>query len=167
MMQRIGISRWIWPVLVVLAADQATKLAVERFLPADSIRVTIPNVFNLVNTTNPGVAFGLLANAHAPWVGHALAMFSALVMGFLVWMLLARRAGGVLSEWGMSLILGGAEGNVLDRLIHGSVTDFLDFYWRSYHWPAFNVADSAIVIGAGLVLIELFHDHPQPAEERA
>jgi signal peptidase II len=166
-MARAGISRWIWPALFVLAADQSSKLAVERFLPLNGIRVVIPNIFNLVNTTNPGVAFGLLANSRTPWVGHALALFSALVMVFLAWMLVARRAGGVLSEWGMSLILGGAAGNVLDRLIHGSVTDFLDFYWRAYHWPAFNVADSAIVIGAGLVLIELFHERPQPAEERA
>ena len=128
----------------------------------DSIRAVIPNLFNLVNTTNPGVAFGLLANTHAAWVGHALALFSVVVMIFLAWMLAARRAGGVLSEWGMSLILGGAAGNVLDRLIHGSVTDFLDFYWRTHHWPAFNVADSAIVIGAGLVLIELFLERPQP-----
>jgi signal peptidase II len=164
-MPRAGISRWIWPALLVLAADQTTKLTVERFLPLNGIRVVIPNVFNLVNTTNPGVAFGLLANARVPWVGHALAFFSVFVMVFLAWMLLARRAGGVLSEWGMSLILGGAAGNVLDRLIHGSVTDFLDFYWRTYHWPAFNVADSAIVIGASLVLIELFHQRPQPAEE--
>lgn len=153
-------------MLLVLAADQVTKLVVESVLPLNGVRFVIPGLFNLVNTTNPGVAFGLLADSRVPWVGRSLALFSILVMIFLVWMLASHRAGGALSEWGMALILGGAAGNVLDRLIHGSVTDFLDFYWRSYHWPAFNVADSAIVIGAGLVLLELFHQRPVPAEGR-
>jgi signal peptidase II len=158
-------SRWIWPVLLVLAADQGSKLAIERFLPPDSFRVVVPGLFNLVNTTNRGVAFGLLANTNVPWMSHALAFFSCAVMIFLAWMLLAGRTEGALAEWGMSFILGGAAGNVLDRVIHGSVTDFLDFYWRGYHWYTFNVSDSAIVIGAGLVLFELFRDHRHPAEE--
>lgn len=158
---------WIWAVLLVLAADQASKLAIEKVLPPDGVRVVIPGLFNLVNTRNRGVAFGLLANSREPWMGGALVVFSCAVMIFLIWMLLAGREEGTLSEWGMSLILGGAAGNILDRMIHGSVTDLLDFYWHGFHWYTFNLADTAIVTGAGLVLLGLFRDQRQPAEENA
>ena len=100
-------------------------------------------------------------------MGGALVVFSCAVMIFLIWMLLAGREEGTLSEWGMALILGGAAGNILDRMIHGSVTDLLDFYWHGFHWYTFNLADTAIVTGAGLVLLGLFRDQRQPAEENA
>jgi signal peptidase II len=158
---------WVWAVLLVLAADQASKLAIEKALPPDGFRVVIPGLFNLANTRNRGVAFGLLANARQPWMGGALVIFSCAVMIFLVWMLLAGREEGTPAEWGMSLILGGAAGNILDRMIHGSVTDFLDFYWRGFHWYTFNLADTAIVTGAGLVLLGLFRDQRHPAVESA
>jgi signal peptidase II len=85
----------------------------------------------------------------------------------LVWLLATGRAGGRLGQTGMALILGGAAGNVLDRLLRRSVTDFIDFHLQGHHWYTFNAADSAIVVGAGLVLIELFRDWRHPSQEKA
>ncbi len=157
----------VWLVVLVLAADQASKYGVENFVRQDSVHVLIPGLLNLVHTHNPGVAFGLFADAQAPWVTSLLVLFSAAVMVFLIWLLAVGRAGARLGQAGMALILGGAAGNVLDRMVHHSVTDFIDFHVGAYHWWAFNVADSAIVIGAGFVLIELFRDWRHPSEERA
>jgi signal peptidase II len=85
----------------------------------------------------------------------------------LIWLLATGRAGGRLGQTGLALILGGAAGNVLDRASRHSVTDFIDFHIGNYHWYTFNVADSAIVIGAGLVVLELFRDWRHPTHERA
>jgi signal peptidase II len=159
--------RWIWFVLAVLAVDQLSKFAVERFTALGSVRVVIPGYFNLVHTNNPGVAFGLLADSESPWMTSLLIAFSTAVMVFLVWLLVTGRAGARLGQAGMALILGGAAGNVMDRLLRRSVTDFIDFHLRSHHWYTFNVADSAIVVGAGMVLLELFRDWSHPTEEKA
>jgi signal peptidase II len=96
-----------------------------------------------------------------------LIVFSVAVIGLITWLLVTDRAGGQLGQWGMALILGGAAGNVLDRIVRHSVTDFIDFYVGSYHWYTFNVADSAIVVGAALVLLELLRDWRHPSQERA
>jgi signal peptidase II len=145
-------------VLGVLAVDQATKYAVEQIISRDFIHVLIPGLLNLVNTHNSGVAFGFLADSKLPWVATVVMFFSASVMIFLIWLLASNRAGGRLGQIGLSLILGGAAGNMLDRLVHRSVTDFIDIHWQGYYWPAFNAADSAIVLGACLVLLELLRD---------
>jgi signal peptidase II len=161
-------SRWIWLVFVVLsvlAADQASKYTVEKLTTQNSIRVLLPGVLNLVHTRNPGVAFGFLAETESPWVTAFVLVFSVGVMVFLIWLLATDRAGGVLGQSGMALILGGAAGNMLDRLLHRSVTDFIDFHLGDHHWYTFNVADSAIVIGAGLVLLELLRDWRQASRE--
>jgi signal peptidase II len=162
-----------WPGLAflafaVLAADQATKYAVERFTAIGSTRVLIPGMLNLVHTTNPGVAFGLLADSPARWLAPVLIVFSVSVIVLLSWLLVTGRGGGLLGQWGLALILGGAAGNVLDRVVRRSVTDFIDFYLGSHHWYTFNLADSAIVLGAGLVLLELFQDwRHHAAQEQA
>jgi len=154
--------------LAVLAADQATKYAVSRLTAPGSMRELIPGVLNLVHTSNPGVAFGFLADSEMPWRGPVLILFSLAVMCMIVWLLATHRAGGAFGESGMALVLGGAAGNVLDRLMLSSVTDFIDFHIGSYHWYTFNVADSAIVIGAGLIVIEVLRDgRHQPRQERA
>lgn len=158
---------WLWFVLAVLAVDQLTKFAVERFTSLGSLRVVIPGFFNLVHTNNPGVAFGLLADSESPWMTSLLIAFSTAVMVFLVWLLVTGHAGARLGQAGMALILGGAAGNVTDRLLRRSVTDFIDIHLRSHHWYTFNVADSAIVIGAGMVLLELIRDWSHPTEEKA
>jgi signal peptidase II len=152
----------------VLAFDQATKYAVERFTSTGSSRVLIPGFLNLVHTTNPGVAFGLLADSPTAWLAPVLILFSVALIGLLGWLLVTGRGGGWLGQWGLALILGGAAGNVLDRVTRHSVTDFIDFYVGSHHWYTFNIADSAIVVGAGLVVLELFRDWRQhPTQEQA
>ena len=135
-------------------------------MPAGSTRVLIPGLLNLIHTSNPGVAFGLFADSSTPWLAPVLIVFSVTVIALLAWLLLTGRAGGWLAQCGLALILGGAAGNVLDRVLHRSVTDFIDFYIGSHHWYTFNVADSAIVVGAGLVILELFRDWRHPNHER-
>jgi signal peptidase II len=160
---------WGWLALIivlVLAADQAAKHAIERYTPSDYFHVVIPGLLNLIQTHNPGVAFSMFANAHSPGVRFLLVLFSIGVIVFLFWLLAAERAGGRAGQVGMALIIGGAAGNVLDRLTRRGVTDFIDLHLGSHHWPTFNVADSAIVIGAILVLVELFHDWERPTTQK-
>src|SRR5689334_6186707 len=152
--------------LVVLVADQASKFAIDRFTLPGSLHVVIPGLLNIVHSTNTGVAFGLLADSPNPVKGPLLIAFAVAVIGLLFWLLVTGRAGGWLGEWGLALILGGAAGNVLDRAVHHSVIDFIDFYIGAYHWYTFNLADSAILIGAGLVVIELLRDW-RPSSEHA
>jgi signal peptidase II len=161
--------RWLLTVLAtaVLILDQASKYAVQNLTSMGSSRVLIPGVLNLVHSSNPGVAFGLLADSQMPWRAPLLIVFSVAVIGLITWLLVTDRAGGGLGQWGMALILGGAAGNVLDRVVRHSVTDFIDFYVGSHHWYTFNVADSAIVLGAALVLLELLRDWRHPSQERA
>lgn len=153
--------------LGVLATDQLSKYAVEKFISAGSLHVVIPGMVNLVRTSNPGVAFGLGADSQSAWLAPLLVVFSVGVIALLFWLLATGRAGGWLGHAGVALILGGAVGNVLDRLLRRSVTDFIDFHMGSHHWYTFNLADSAIVVGAALVVLELLRDWRHPTRERA
>jgi signal peptidase II len=146
--------------LPVVLLDQATKLALERFTPEDWVRPVIPGFFDLVHRHNPGVAFSLFADWGAPWLKWVLILFAFGVIGLMWWLLgdAPAAAGGrsdARARAGIALILGGACGNLIDRLLHGSVIDFADFYIGASHWPAFNVADSAITIGGALVIWDL------------
>jgi len=146
----------------VLVLDRATKWLIETHLSfLDTLRV-IPGFFDIVHSQNRGVAFGILNDSPSEWRTVLLALFSVaavvLVGGFILFR--AERLDRV-SLAGFTLILGGAAGNVFDRLVWGRVTDFLDFYIGEYHWPAFNVADSAIVIGSVLLLIEVIRPRRQ------
>lgn len=136
--------------LVVLALDQATKwMALASLRPYEPIEVT--PFFNLVLVWNRGVSFGLLANVgdHGPWL---LTLLTAAIAAFLiVWLYRETRPLTRMALW---LVLAGAAGNVIDRIRFGAVVDYLDFHALGYHWPAFNVADSAIVVGAGLILFD-------------
>jgi signal peptidase II len=156
-------------VLGVLAADQLSKYAVEKHTPIGAHRVVIPGLVNLVHTSNTGVAFGLFADSNSHWMAPALIVFSVVVIVLLVWLLATGRAGGWLGECGLALILGGATGNVLDRVLRHRVTDFVDLHLGNYHWYTFNLADSAIVLGAALVVLELLRDwqHHSQEHERA
>jgi len=164
-------SRSIWPFVVlavfVVVVDQLTKYAVENFTPSGSLRVLIPGLLNLVHTNNPGVAFGIFSDSQMPWRAPLLIVFSFGVMCLIGWLLATGRAGGLLGQYGLVLILSGAAGNFLDRISRRSVTDFIDFHISNYHWYTFNVADSAIVLGAALVVLELLRDWRQhPTQER-
>jgi signal peptidase II len=168
----LPVSRSGWYSLACIAlgalvADQVSKYIVERSIPIDPLHphIIIPGLLSLVHTNNPGVAFGLGADSTAAWMAPALIVFSLAVICLLVWLLITNRAGGWLGQCGLALILGGAAGNVLDRVLHHSVIDFIDFYIGTHHWYTFNVADSAIVIGAALVVLELFRDWHHPGHE--
>ena len=148
-------ARWLWVSLGVLVADRATKFAIERYTSSFFRLPIISDIVVLVHTKNPGIAFSLLSDSSSPWLKPLLLISSGAVMALLVWLLVTCRAGGRLATAGIYLILGGAAGNALDRMLYGGVTDFVEVRLGSYRWPAFNVADSVITIGAILVLIEL------------
>ncbi|MGH9592096.1 MAG: signal peptidase II, partial [Bryobacteraceae bacterium] len=156
---------WMWLALGILAADRATKAAVEAYMPLGYSHTMIPGFFTLVHAGNPGIAFGLLADEQSHGVTIFLALATLLVCALLTWLLASRKAGGALASTGIAVILGGAMGNLYDRLLHSSVTDFLYFHLGTHYWPAFNLADSAITIGAVLVGIELIFHHPAAADQ--
>jgi signal peptidase II len=148
-------ARWLWLSLAVLAVDRATKFAIERYTSPYFRFSVISDIVMLVHNQNPGIAFGVFSNSTSPWLAPLLLITSALVIAVLGWLLVNGRVGGRLAQAGLALILGGAAGNALDRLIHGGVTDFVEIRLGTFSWPAFNVADSAISIGAALVVVEL------------
>ncbi len=142
---------WLGIAVLIVVLDQFTKvLVLGSFQYGDSLPIT--SFFNLVRVHNLGAAFSFLADAGGwqRWFFTALGIVAALVM---VWMLRSH-AGQRLFCSAISFILGGAVGNVIDRLLHGYVVDFLDFYWGRWHFPAFNVADCAITVGAGLLILD-------------
>ena len=148
-------ARWLWISLAALAADRATKLAIERYTSPYFRHPVISDIVVLVHSENPGIAFGVFSSSNSPWLAPLLLASATAVIVLLGWLLVTGRAGGALASCGLAMILGGAAGNALDRLMHGAVTDFIEVRLWKYIWPAFNVADSAITVGAVLVLIEL------------
>lgn len=142
-------ARSLWPwlalALFIVLADQFTKfLILGHYQLGDSTRVL--GFFNVVRAHNTGAAFSFLAQA-AGWQRWFFTAVGAAAAVFIVW-LLRSHAGQKLFAFALACILGGAIGNVIDRLLHGYVVDFLDFHWAGWHFPAFNVADSAITLGA-------------------
>jgi signal peptidase II len=148
-------ARWLWLSLAALAADRATKFAIERYTSVFFRHSVISDIVVLVHNQNTGIAFGVFSESTSKWVAPLLVASAAAMIALLIWLLLSGRAGGPLASAGLALILGGAAGNALDRVMHGAVTDFLEVRLGTYVWPAFNVADSVISIGAALALIEL------------
>jgi signal peptidase II len=147
----------------VVALDRATKWLVETYVSTmDTYRV-IPGFFDIVHSQNRGVAFGIFNDSTSEWRTTLLIILSVAAVLFVSAMLWRPQRLDRLSLWALSLILGGAAGNVVDRIAWGRVTDFLEFYIGDYHWPTFNVADSAIVVGSGLLLLELLRPKRQTA----
>jgi signal peptidase II len=140
--------------LAVFAADQLTKWVIGSAIPLHDSWPVIPGFFRLTHVKNRGAAFGIFADSTAPMKIEVLILLSVVAL-VVVLMLLWEQPGARRIGLGLALILGGALGNLFDRLAHGSVVDFLEFYLRGFHWPAFNVADSAIVIGAGLLVLDM------------
>lgn len=152
--------RWLWLTLGVVLLDRVTKGWFESQTPEGWHREVIHNFVYLVHSSNAGIAFGVFADSASAWTRMMLIAGSAVVIGALAWLFVKGHAGGALTAAGLALLLGGATGNVTDRIVHRAVTDFLEVWLGSYHWPAFNVADSAITIGAALILFEvLFAKH--------
>jgi signal peptidase II len=146
---------WIWITLAVLAVDRATKYAIEAMTPLGYRRTYIPHFFSIVHTSNPGIAFGFFADSPSRWINGMLSVATLVVCILLTWLLLSGHTGSAPGRVGAALILGGALGNLVDRVLHSSVTDFIYFHVRGYDWPAFNFADAAITIGALLIGFEL------------
>jgi signal peptidase II len=146
--------RWLWLTLAVVLADRATKAWFESQTQEGWRRELIHNFIYLVHSRNPGIAFGVLSDSCSPWVRIALILGSVLVIGALAWLFVAGHSGGSSTAVGLALLLGGATGNVTDRIVHGAVTDFFEVWFGTYHYPAFNVADSAIAIGAALIILD-------------
>jgi len=156
-------SRWYALAVAVLVLDYLSKLAVLQGLAPGESRVLAP-FFNLVLVFNKGAAFSFLAGAQG-WQTTffaAIATVASVVIGFLIY----RHRDKGLFCLGLALILGGAMGNLHDRVVYGHVVDFLDFHAAGWHWPAFNVADSAICVGAAILILESFL-HPEERREKA
>ena len=145
---------------LVVLLDRVSKWAVGTSLPLHTSLTVIPGFFDITHVENSGAAFGLFAESTAHWKVAALVTFSLLAL-IIVSILLWKNSHSVNTMTvGLSLILGGAFGNLWDRVVAGHVVDFLDFYVGHYRWPAFNVADSAIVIGAILLVAEILFAKP-------
>jgi len=148
---RRDMAPWLVIAALVIAFDQATKIMIERVF-SYGYSIPITGFFNLVLTYNKGAAFSFLSAASG-WQGTLFLLVGIAASGFIVW-LLSRHGKQKLFSAALALILGGALGNVIDRIAYGHVIDFLDFHWGGWHWPAFNVADSAIVCGAALLILD-------------
>jgi signal peptidase II len=149
--------------LVVLALDQWSKWQVETHLPRGSVREVIPGFLNLTHVKNTGVAFGLFASGGDLFRTVLLSLLGLVALGIVAHYF--RRTPSA-DRWlltALGLILGGAVGNITDRVVAGEVTDFIDAYVGTYHWHTFNVADSAISIGIFLMILDVFR--PRPNEE--
>jgi signal peptidase II len=154
--------------LAIVLLDRWTKRLVAQRISLYSHIQIIPGFFRLTHTENTGAAFSLFADSSAPWKTGLLIAFSGialLVVSILLW---KNERAHVATGVGLALIMGGALGNLWDRLARGRVIDFLLFYVKHYQWPVFNLADSAIVVGAGLLVLEiLFHKSGGPEGMRA
>jgi len=148
---------------LVLLLDRLTKWVIEtRVSFLDSYRV-IPGFFEIVHSQNRGVAFGVFNDSTSEWRSILLVVGSLVAVAVISAMLWKPGKLDRKTMWGCALILGGAAGNLVDRLLFGQVTDFLLFHVGDYQWPTFNVADSAIVIGSGLLLLDLLRPRRQAA----
>lgn len=143
--------------LVLVIADQCTKYAISSNLRYGE-SVSITSFFNLVLVYNKGAAFSFLSNAGG-WQRMFFIVVTSAAIIVLVW-LIAKHENEKLFRWGLTLILGGAIGNLIDRVAYGHVIDFLDFHWAGWHFWAFNVADSAISVGAVLLIVDSFRPRP-------
>ena len=135
--------------------DQVSKLLIVKAIPLHTARPVIDGVFNLVHVYNPGGAFGMMAGM-SPAIRTAVFLFvSAMAIGLILYFYHTTPANRPWLAAGFALIFGGAIGNMIDRVRMGAVVDFLDFYVGSWHWPAFNIADSAITTGVGIFVLHL------------
>jgi signal peptidase II len=147
------IELWVAAAIVVL--DQLTKALVRSLVPLGSSVEVAPGFMNFTHVRNTGAAFGFLSGADFPLKAIVIPVIA---LGAIVWVAVYA-AGLARSQWlarlGLALIMGGAAGNLLDRVIVGSVVDFVDVYWRTYHFWAFNVADSAISVGVAIMILDM------------
>jgi signal peptidase II len=151
-------------VAAILALDQATKvLAASRMVPGESIEI-LPGVLHFTLVRNTGMAFGLLSGLDIPFKSLLMTVLSLAALAAVIYYALRSPRGDSMTYFGLVFILGGALGNIVDRARLGYVIDFVDVFYRDAHWPAFNVADSSICVGVGLLLLDSLRHH-EPALE--
>ena len=156
--------RWLWLTVVVVLLDRGSKAWFEARTVEGWRQEVVHNFVYLVHSRNPGIAFGVLADSASLLTRLILIAGSLVVIGVLAWLLVVGKTSGALGNAGLALLLGGAAGNVADRIFHGAVTDFFEVWFGSYHYPAFNVADSAITIGAALILVDVLFVRKQASQ---
>ena len=145
----------LWIAVVIVVLDQVTKAIVRsQFELYEGVPV-VPGFFNLTRVHNTGAAFGMLNNMDFPFKTAALAVIAAAALTGLAFFASTLPAVQWLSRLGIALIIGGAAGNLIDRISLGYVTDFVDLYWQGWHFWAFNVADAAITVGVALMVLEM------------
>lgn len=166
--------------LGIVVVDQLTKAAAQRWLAGAAPVEVVPGAFDLIYSRNPGGLFGAFGDLGAPWRTLLLTVVPLIAVGLVIWMLVTEAGDDRPTRIGLAAILGGAIGNLIDRVLRGEVIDFLDVYvshsgmaerlvswFGTAHWPTFNVADSAIVTGASLMLLGLLRspgDAPETSE---
>jgi signal peptidase II len=154
--------RWLWLTLAVVLLDRATKAWFESQTVEGWRHELIHNFIYLVHSKNPGLAFGILSDSASTGTRIVLILGSITIIAVLAWLLVTSQSSNAIAAAGLAMLLGGATGNVTDRIIHGAVTDFFEVWFGTYRYPAFNVADSAITIGAILILLDiLFGRRPE------
>lgn len=141
---------------LVVVLDRLTKWIISQKIPLHDSVTVIPGVFQLTHVQNQGAAFGLFSDSPSEWKVAMLILFSVAALAVVSALLWKNGNAMNATAIALSLVFGGALGNLWDRVASGRVIDFLDFYIGSHHWPAFNIADSAIVVGALLLLSEIF-----------
>lgn len=144
--------------LLVFLLDRLTKSLIERSMSLLDTVTVIPGFFNIIHTKNRGAAFSMFASSESAWRTFLLIGLSGVALVLIAW-LLWRSVESPWLRYGLALILGGALGNVYDRVVYGAVIDFVELYVGEYHWPAFNVADSAITVGAALAIVDMWRSH--------
>ncbi|EKO3369390.1 signal peptidase II [Vibrio fluvialis] len=155
--------RWLWLALLVFVADIAIKLVVMNSMGYGwENRIEILPFFNLLYVHNYGAAFSFLSD-QAGWQRWLFTGIAFAVVGLLAFWMRRLPSSDKWNNMAYAFIIGGAVGNVFDRVVHGFVVDYLDFYWGTYHWPAFNLADSAICIGAAMIILDGFRGKKQTA----
>jgi signal peptidase II len=164
-------QRW-WPfglTLLILSIDRATKHLIETKVQSWDTVTVIPGLFQIIHTRNTGIAFSMFADSSSSRGNPLLVFFSIAVMLLVTSLLWTACKPASKEHWtlraALALVLGGAVGNLFDRIVFGSVTDFLDFFWSGHHFPIFNIADSAITVGAALLLLNLWMVR-RPAESQ-
>jgi signal peptidase II len=160
------VKRLLWPFVSlaggVLVLDQVAKVWVSAVLRLHETRPVITGFLSLTLVHNTGAAFGILAGERSPLRTWFFLLISILAAGVVLWLLWRLRPDQKMEATALSLILGGALGNVIDRVRFGRVIDFIDVYFRTYHWPAFNVADAAISVGVFVLLWCLIRHKERP-----
>jgi signal peptidase II len=154
---------YLWIAALVVTVDQITKALVDRLMELHESREIIAGLVRLTYVRNRGAAFGVLSDAELPyqaWIFAAVSVAALFAIGVYAWRL---PAASRLPRLALALVIGGAFGNLVDRVRLGYVIDYVDVFWGRYHWPAFNVADSCITIGVALLVVDMLrHPRSQP-----